>query len=521
MANISPLLSESLDEYLILTSWINAKPEEVSLETRLGPISLQYPFMTARMQSVVGTDMAVAAGKSGILTMIPRSLNDEDKQKIIDENNRARLKKGEVEYVRPECVESDYTWERALKTVNRVGHSVIPVVDEQDQKLLGVYAHDPDNAPMISPRELITHEKLMLGLREASEEVSSNKIPYLVVFNGIPESEVEGILKNEPKKFVSLVGEDMVIRKMAFLQKYDTNFIGIAISSREGKWKSELEKWGPQVDTICIDSSNACFQEAIKILKYVKKSPEFRDKPFGVGNIIRGEHFRTFAEFGADYLIGGMGVGSICKTGSERGNGRGQMTVARELAKARDSYTEEKGRYVPFVLDGGIRNYKDMTVALALADFIMMGNFFNSFYEASARKFDEKEDPADEEASMRFVETWGEGHPRAREVFMLGIDHFKGGLSGGAVESQEGNERYGHLSLSGSTVEGVLGKVRYKGRLKPNVEEAARYIRTTISNTGASDLESFRKRGEDVLEKASQQTLRDMMPHDIEVDRYS
>ena len=58
------------------------------------------------------------------------------------------------------------------------------------------------------------------------------------------------------------------------------------------------------------------------------------------------------------------------------------MTVAHEFAMVRDELYE-KGKKVPFIIDGGIETVKDMTIALALANFIMMGNFFNRFYEAA------------------------------------------------------------------------------------------------------------------------------------------
>src|SRR3989344_9421931 len=207
----------------------------------------------------------------------------------------------------------------------------------------------------------------------------------------------------------------------------------------------------------------------------------FPDKPFGIGNIVRGVDFKIFAEKGADFVIGGMGVGSICKTGSERGNGRGQFIVAKDLADARDAYAKT-GRYVPLVLDGSIGNVKDMTIALAFADLIMMGNYFNRFFEAAAGKFDSNRNPTTEESEMKFVESWGEGHPKARLIHMYGI-----GLDNLSEDSQidlsHSVERYAHTTLSGATVEGVVGLVDYAGRLRPNVERDARYIRTTISNS--------------------------------------
>jgi len=510
MTKVSELISESLKEYLVLTGWVVTKPEEVSLRAKLGHISLQYPFMSARMQSVVGPEMAVAAGRQGILTMIPRSLNDEDKEKIIQANKKAKLKADDIEFQDdPVFASPTSTLEDVINIVKKVGHSVIPVMDRMS-KLEGIYIHNPKILDLFPPwkpiREIIS-ENIEYRL-----ENEGGDIPYLK--NTVDLNAINNALRDNKRRFIPIVNQDMILQKLAFLQKYDTNFIGIAISTR-GNWKEELEKWGHRADNVCIDSSNACFDDALKILKYAKESCELKDKLFGIGNIIKAEDFKIFADAGADYLIGGMGVGSICQTGSSetgRGNGRGQMSVARELARAREEYKGK--RYVPFVLDGGIESVQNMTVALAFADFIMMGNYFNKFYEAAGQKFDDEENPTNDEAHFEYVESWGEGHSRARLVSMYGID-FRRKLSKITPEPERFIERYGHLTLAGSTVEGVVGLVRYRGRLKPCVERDAAYLRTTISNAGASDLKSFREKA--VVERASKMTLLDMLPHDIKI----
>src|SRR3989344_7398626 len=141
MVEISDKISESLSEYLILPGWVekSGSSESISLKANLGSISLQYPFMTARMQAVVGPEMAVTAGRNGILTMIPRSLRDKDKQVIIDANDKARLKKGDIEQLlNPEHIDLESTVEYAIKLVERTGYSVIPIMDKYF-RLHGVY----------------------------------------------------------------------------------------------------------------------------------------------------------------------------------------------------------------------------------------------------------------------------------------------------------------------------------------------------------------------------------------------
>jgi len=508
MVEISPLISESYSAYLILTDWITTRPEDVSLRAELGPnIPLQYPYMTARMQSVVGPEMVVAAGRHGICSMFSRNHRDEEKQRILDANRKARLRQGDIQFQdKPVSIAPEGTLEDVVKICERVGHSVIPVMDRKSF-LHGVYIYQPEKLRVLPPWTPVTD--VMTPLRNGD---INNGIPFLV--NVEDEREIKRVLEGDKRSFIPIIDQNGILHRLAFLQKYDTNFIGTAISTKDEGWKKDLEKWGSQVDTLCIDSSNACFPDAIRILKYVKDSREFKDKPFGIGNIIRGKHFTEFAEAGADYIIGGMGVGSICQTGSPetgRGNGRGQMTVARELADARDEFAKRpKGRYVYLILDGSLETVHSIEVALTHGDLLMMGNYFNRFFEAAGQKFNRDEKPTTEETQFDSVESWGEGHPRAGLVSMYGMD-WRRQLSNNSPQPDKSLERYGYSSVAGATVEGVVTLVPYRGRLKPCLERDGRSIRATISNTGASDLKSYREMA--VLEKMDAGTLKDMLPH--------
>src|SRR3989344_4274151 len=223
MAVISDKISESLDEYLVQPGWVEVPPERVSLRTSLGPISLQYPYMTARMQSVVGPEMAVAAGRNGILTIIPRSLRDEDKQTIIDANKKTRLRKGDIEFCEnPVSVEPEATLEDVLKIIKRVGHSVIPVLDRKS-KLYGLYVHDPNNPPLVPPYTKITEIMSLPRINGKKEES---------YFINTLDDDIKRIILNEERRFLPIVDENMILQKIAFVQKFDTNYIGIAISSR-------------------------------------------------------------------------------------------------------------------------------------------------------------------------------------------------------------------------------------------------------------------------------------------------
>ena len=111
----------------------------------------------------------------------------------------------------------------------------------------------------------------------------------------------------------------------------------------------------------------------------------------------------------------------------------------------------------------------------------MMGNYFNRLFEAEAPKLDKDRKPTSDETRMVYVETWGEGSKRARNL-----------------------GRYGHSSNKSFFEEGVEGVVPYAGRLKPNLESDIMKIKTAMCNVGARNLEEFRKKA--VLELNSQYT---------------
>ncbi|MFH1053368.1 MAG: IMP dehydrogenase [Candidatus Woesearchaeota archaeon] len=515
MVIISEERSEDIRAFLLQPGRIRCKADEVSLEAKLGDhITLQYPMMTARMQSVVGPKMAVAAGRCGILTCVPRALPRDEKEEIVKANNDARLKKGEVEYIKkPVTASIDSRAYDVIGLAKRTGYSVIPIVDDF-RHVKGFYVHEQNGGSRPHPNAMISDV-----MKPLKSDDHPEGIPYLTGDNK-SDSNVRGLF-SDGARFIPIVNDEdeQVLLEIAFKQKFDTNFIGMAVTTG-ANWEDEVRFWMDKVDTLMTDSSNICYDDAFEVLKRAKKiCPE---KPFGVGNLVSGEFFHKFASEGADYIMGGMGPGGACKTGSLRGMGRGQMTVAMDLSNARDDFyqNDSSHRYVQLVLDGGIEHINEMSVSLCFADLIMQGGYHVRFYESAGRKFaGDGKTVTTNEGEMRFSEYWGEGHALARIVGQFGMRIFDdiGHNDTDTVDKDQVRmvlERYGHADLGSVTEEGVYGHKAYAGRLRPNVENDALYLRQNISNAGAIDLETFRERA--VLEKASVETLRKMFPHDIE-----
>ena len=184
---------------------------------------------------------------------------------------------------------------------------------------------------------------------------------------------------------------------------------------------------------------------------------------------------------GADSIKIGMSSGSICSTQREKATGRAPMTALLTVEKARADYFLETQKYISLIVDGGIATSADMVIALTVADAVMMGGYFNKFFEAAAPKLDVNKKPTTDESRMAYVETWGEGSERVRNL-----------------------GRYGHTERKTFFAEGVEGTVPYKGRLKPNLERDLTKIKAAMSNAGCRNLKEYRR--DSVLELNSPHT---------------
>jgi IMP dehydrogenase len=121
-------------------------------------------------------------------------------------------------------------------------------------------------------------------------------------------------------------------------------------------------------------------------------------------------------------------------------------------------------------MDGGISGPADMIIALTVADAVMMGFYFNRFFESAGEKLDRDGQITRDEQSMVSVATWGEGSARAQNL-----------------------DRYGHATRKTFFEEGVEGRVPYLGRLKPTLKKDMMKIRAALSNAGCRQLSELRE----------------------------
>ncbi len=180
-------------------------------------------------------------------------------------------------------------------------------------------------------------------------------------------------------------------------------------------------------------------------------------------------------------------TGAGCKTGAVKNMGLPLCTALREVEEARNKYYEKNGRYIPIIADGGVGNTADMLVAFPIADLAMVGKYAAQLYESAGLGIDRDGKVTDDENLIEEKEYWGEGSWKAKNL-----------------------DRYAHTTLKTFLEEGEYGFVSFRGRLKPVIEEDFKAIRSTMSNSGALNMEEYRKKA--VLQRLSQKGIEKKYP---------
>ena len=443
-------------EFSLLTNYTPAdcKITDINLETKLTEkFSLHIPLLSAAMTSVTGFDMALALGKEGGLGILPVRLSTAEQSEIV-----RKIKKYEMNFVEePITLRENATIDEALRLIEQHGHSKIPIVD-RNNTFLGVFIYQHYLESDLGVENIVT-----------AAAISPNDKKILICRNPeISVSEAKKTLRKECKKYLIVLDEQSRLIKLAFEKDVEKIKVGAAITTYED-WEGRVEEnTAAGVDLFVLDTSDAYSEFVAQLLqKYKSKNIPI---PICAGNIITADGAEFLIEHGADMLKVGMSSGSICSTQRVKATGRAPMTALIEIGMIRDDYFRRKGKYIPIIMDGGIKSSADMIIALSIADAIMMGGYFNRFYEAAAEKLDANGKETLNENKMVRVATWGEGSLRARNL-----------------------DRYGHANKNTFFEEGVEGSVSYFGRLKPNLKKDLMKIRAALSNSGSKTLQSFRK----------------------------
>ena len=459
-------VSRTFGEYLLIPGLTTKQcvPSNVSLRTPLvkykvgtsPAIELNIPFVSAIMQSVSGSELAIELARNGGLSFIFGS------QPIASQAEMVRkVKKFKAGFVTSDSnLTPEHTLEDVLQLIEQTGHSTIGITDDgtPNGKLLG----------------LVTSRDYRISRDSRDKKVKDFMTPFdkLIVGEvGLTLSDANQIIWDHKLNTLPVIDKNQHLAYFVFRKDYDSHkenpnevsspdkklLVGAGINTRDYEERvPALVEAG--ADVLCIDSSDGYSEWQYETLKWIKE--KYGDKVLvGAGNVVDKDGFFYLAEAGADFIKVGIGGGSICITREQKGIGRGQATALQDVAKARDEYQARTGIYIPICSDGGLVHDYHMVLALAMgADFLMMGRYFARFDESPTKKLCIK--------NSYVKEYWGEGSNRAQNWQRYDM---------GGTESLKFEE-------------GVDSYVPYAGKMKDNLAVTLGKIRATMCSCGAVNI---------------------------------
>ena len=483
-AHDSKIIGEGLtyDDVLLIPAFSEVLPRDVSIQTKFTRnISLNVPIVSAAMDTVTESKMAIAMAREGGIGVLHKNMSIEEQAMKVRKVKRAES--GMI--IDPITLPISATVKDAKSNMREHSIGGIPIVDAKG-KILGIVTNRDlrfeknDDRPI---SEVMTSTNLVTvaegtSLEDAEGILQENKIEKLPVVNS--EDQLVGLITFRD---ITKLTQKPIANKDSFGRLRVAAAIGVTGDALERA--TALVKAG--VDAIIIDTAHGHTQGVVNVLKEVKKS--FPDLEVVVGNIATAEAAKFLVKAGADAVKVGIGPGSICTTRVVAGVGFPQFSAVLEVAAA------IKGSGVPVIADGGIRYTGDIPKAIAAgADCVMLGSLLAGT----------KESPG--------------------ETIIYEGRKFKSYRGMGSVEAmkQGSKDRYFQDvedDIKKLVPEGIEGRVPYKGDLFESIHQFVGGLRAGMGYCGAKDIETLKKTGKFV--KITSSGIHESHPHDVTITKES
>lgn len=463
----------TFDDVLLLPGYSEVTPDLVDVSSWLTPsIRLNVPLISAAMDTVTESDMAISMARNGGIGIIHKNVPIETQKHEVE-----RVKKSESGMITsPVTVNPNDTVAYALTLMSQYRVSGLPVV--RGEKLAGIltnrdvrFVKDPEQTQV---KECMTRRNLITvpegtTLEEAKEHLAKHRIEKLLVVN-------------ENRQLRGLI----TMKDIDKIKKYPNSCkdakgrlrVGGAIGVGADCLPRAEALLAAEVDVLVLDSAHGHSANVLKAIRAVKSA--WPDCQLVAGNIGTYEGAKAILEAGADTVKVGIGPGSICTTRIVAGVGVPQITAVQGAAKA----GAEMDRCV--IADGGIKYSGDVVKALAVgAHSVMIGSLF----------------AGTEESPGETILYQGRRYKIYRG--MGSIDAMKDGSS----------DRYFQEKSKKLVPEGIVGRVPYKGPVGDNLYQLVGGLRSGMGYVGAPDIRQLREKAQFV--EISTAGLRESHVHDV------
>ena len=360
----------TFDDVLLLPRYTDFLPVDTDLETKVSRnISIKIPLVSAAMDTVTESRMAIALAENGGIGIIHKNSSSEDQARQIK-----IVKKYESGVVRdPTTIKSTKTIEELMQLTKELSISGMPVVDGSE--LVGIVtSRDFRYADNLSDpvSTIMTPKEKLITVMEGTDQEEVKKLMY--------NNRIEKVLVVDSKGLLTGLVTMKDIKKSAehpFATKDSRGQlrVGAALGTGEDTLKRAKLLANAGVDLFVVDSAHGHSKKVIDTVKLIKK--EFKDIDVMGGNVATPEGALALIDAGADAVKIGMGPGSICTTRIISGMGVPQITAILSIKEKVQSSD------VPLIADGGIRFSGDIAKAIAAgADAVMLGTIFAGTEEA-------------------------------------------------------------------------------------------------------------------------------------------
>jgi len=470
------------DDVLLVPSYSEQLPNEVDIKSKFSKnINLNIPIVSAAMDTVTESKMAIAMAQEGGLGVLHKSMtikNQADKVKKVKRSESGMI-------LDPVTLKENSLVSEAKNCMREYSIGGIPIVNNKNV-LIGIVTNrdlrfENDNSKKLS--EVMTKSNLVTAdvgvtMQEAESILQKHKIEKLPVVNS--KNELSGLITFRDIQKLSLKPKS---NKDDFGRLKVAAAIGVSDDSID-RCKALVDAG---VDAIVIDTAHGHSKGVINVLKQIKK--QYSKIDVIVGNIATAEAAKFLVKAGADGIKVGIGPGSICTTRVIAGVGYPQLSAIYEVSNA------IKGSGVSVIADGGIKYTGDITKAIAAgADCVMLGSLLAGT----------KESPG--------------------ETVIYEGRKFKTYRGMGSIEAmQKGSkDRYFQSSVNESNKlvpEGVVGRVPYKGDLVESIHQFAGGIRSGMGYCGCKTINDLKENGKFV--QITGAGLQESHPHNVMITKES
>jgi len=476
------------DDVLLLPGYSDLAPTDIDTTSRLTrEISLKVPLVSAAMDTVTESRMAIAMARQGGLGVLHRNLSIEDQAYQVDLVKRTQT--GIIS--NPVTIGPDATLEQLDKLAGEYRISGFPVLDGES-RLIGI----------VTNRDLRFTPVAEWATTKVDEVMTP--APLITGPAGISREDATMLLRRHKLERLPLVDEEGRLAGLITVKDFVKSeqfpnaskdaqgrlLVGAAIGYFGDAWQRATTLVDAGVDVLVADTAHGNVRLLIDMVKRLKTDPATRHVQVIGGNVATREGAQSFVDAGADGIKVGVGPGSICTTRVVTGVGVPQVTAVYEASLA----AREAG--IPVIADGGMRHSGEIGKAIvAGAEAVMLGSMLAGTEEAPGDK----------------ILVNGKQYKAYRGMGSMGAMSSRG-------KKSYSKDRYFQAEVASDDLivpEGVEGQVPYKGTLATVAHQLVGGLHQTMFYVGARTIGELQAKGRFV--RITSASLKESHPHDVQV----